>query len=206
MIRNKNFLLTVILPIFISIIAGIVIIVLNSKSILLTRATASVEAEKRAMTHEMSELNSEKDELTAISAEYDKTLEENKFLLGEVTRLTEDLANCITEIENAGLIIKELDTAIETKTAFNNSLEGVTASKPGDTLKFTNKKLNIPTDLKAGRYKAEGTGTLMIYTIAGTLQDKKNLSLTDTNTYTFDIASGQSLKIEGTLSITQILE
>lgn len=206
MIRNKNFLLTVILPIFISIIAGIVIIVLNSKSILLTRATASVEAEKRAMTHEISELNSEKDELTAISAEYDKTLEENKFLLGEVTRLTEDLANCITEIENAGLIIKELDTAIETKTAFNNSLEGVTASKPGDTLKFTNKKLNIPTDLKAGRYKAEGTGTLMIYTIAGTLQDKKNLSLTDTNTYTFDIASGQSLKIEGTLSITQILE
>lgn len=206
MIRNKNFLLTVILPIFISIIAGIVIIVLNSKSILLTRATASVEAEKRAMTHEMSELNSEKDELTAISAEYDKTLEENKFLLGEVTRLTEDLANCITEIENAGLIIKELDIAIETKTAFNNSLEGVTASKPGDTLKFTNKKLNIPTDLKAGRYKAEGTGTLMIYTIAGTLQDKKNLSLTDTNTYTFDIASGQSLKIEGTLSITQILE
>lgn len=206
MIRNKNFLLTVILPIFISIIAGIVIIVLNSKSILLTRATASVEAEKRAMTHEMSELNSEKDELTAISAEYDKTLEENKFLLGEVIRLTEDLANCITEIENAGLIIKELDTAIETKTAFNNSLEGVTASKPGDTLKFTNKKLNIPTDLKAGRYKAEGTGTLMIYTIAGTLQDKKNLSLTDTNTYTFDIASGQSLKIEGTLSITQILE
>ena len=206
MIRNKNFLLTVILPIFISIIAGIVIIVLNSKSILLTRATASVEAEKRAMTHEMSELNSEKDELTAISAEYDKTLEENKFLLGEVTRLTEDLANCITEIENAGLIIKELDTAIDTKTAFNNSLEGVTASKPGDTLKFTNKKLNIPTDLKAGRYKAEGTGTLMIYTIAGTLQDKKNLSLTDTNTYTFDIASGQSLKIEGTLSITQILE
>ena len=206
MIRNKNFLLTVILPIFISIIAGIVIIVLNSKSILLTRATASVEAEKRAMTHEMSELNSEKDELTAISAEYDKTLEENKFLLGEVTRLTEDLANCITEIENAGLIIKEIDTAIETKTAFNNSLEGVTASKPGDTLKFTNKKLNIPTDLKAGRYKAEGTGTLMIYTIAGTLQDKKNLSLTDTNTYTFDIASGQSLKIEGTLSITQILE
>ena len=206
MIRNKNFLLTVILPIFISIIAGIVIIVLNSKSILLTRATASVEAEKRAMTHEMSELNSEKDELTAISAEYDKTLEENKFLLSEVTRLTEDLANCITEIENAGLIIKELDTAIDTKTAFNNSLEGVTASKPGDTLKFTNKKLNIPTDLKAGRYKAEGTGTLMIYTIAGTLQDKKNLSLTDTNTYTFDIASGQSLKIEGTLSITQILE
>ena len=206
MIRNKNFLLTVILPIFISIIAGIVIIVLNSKSILLTRATASVEAEKRAMTHEMSELNSEKDELTAISAEYDKTLEENKFLLSEVTRLTEDLAICITEIENAGLIIKELDTAIETKTAFNNSLEGVTASKPGDTLKFTNKKLNIPTDLKAGRYKAEGTGTLMIYTIAGTLQDKKNLSLTDTNTYTFDIASGQSLKIEGTLSITQILE
>lgn len=206
MIRNKNFLLTVILPIFISILAGIVIIILNSKSVLLTRATASVEAEKRTMTREMSELKSEKDDLTAISAGYDKTLEENKILVSEVTRLTEDLANCISEIENAGLTIKELDSAIETKTAFNNSLDGIVASKPGDTLKFTNKKLNIPTDLKAGRYKAEGAGTLMIYTIAGTLQDKKDLSLTDTNTYTFDISSGQSLKIEGTLSITQILE
>ena len=206
MIRNKNFLLTVILPIFISILAGIVIIILNSKSVLLTRATASVEAEKRTMTREMSELKSEKDDLTAISAGYDKTLEENKILVSEVTRLTEDLANCISEIENAGLTIKELDSAIETKTAFNNSLDGIVASKPGETLKFTNKKLNIPTDLKAGRYKAEGAGTLMIYTIAGTLQDKKNLSLTDTNTYTFDISSGQSLKIEGTLSITQILE
>ena len=206
MIRNKNFLLTVILPIFISILAGIVIIILNSKSVLLTRATASVEAEKRTITREMSELKSEKDDLTAISAGYDKTLEENKILVSEVTRLTEDLANCISEIENAGLTIKELDSAIETKTAFNNSLDGIVASKPGDTLKFTNKKLNIPTDLKAGRYKAEGAGTLMIYTIAGTLQDKKDLSLTDTNTYTFDISSGQSLKIEGTLSITQILE
>ena len=206
MIRNKNFLLTVILPIFISILAGIVIIILNSKSVLLTRATASVEAEKRTMTREMSELKSEKDDLTAISAGYDKTLEENKILVSEVTRLTEDLANCISEIENAGLTIKELDSAIETKTAFNNSLDGIVASKPGDTVKFTNKKLNIPTDLKAGRYKAEGAGTLMIYTIAGTLQDKKDLSLTDTNTYTFDISSGQSLKIEGTLSITQILE
>ena len=206
MIRNKNFLLSVILPIFISILAGIVIIILNSKSVLLTRATASVEAEKRTMTREMSELKSEKDDLTAISAGYDKTLEENKILVSEVTRLTEDLANCISEIENAGLTIKELDSAIETKTAFNNSLDGIVASKPGDTLKFTNKKLNIPTDLKAGRYKAEGAGTLMIYTIAGTLQDKKDLSLTDTNTYTFDISSGQSLKIEGTLSITQILE
>lgn len=206
MIRNKNFLLSVILPIFISILAGIVIIILNSKSVLLTRATASVEAEKRTMTREMSELKSEKDDLTAISAGYDKTLEENKILVSEVTRLTEDLANCISEIENAGLTIKELDSAIETKTAFNNSLDGIVASKPGDTVKFTNKKLNIPTDLKAGRYKAEGAGTLMIYTIAGTLQDKKDLSLTDTNTYTFDISSGQSLKIEGTLSITQILE
>ena len=206
MIRNKNFLLSVILPIFISILAGIVIIILNSKSVLLTRATASVEAEKRTMTREMSELKSEKDDLTAISAGYDKTLEENKILVSEVTRLTEDLANCISEIENAGLTIKELDSAIETKTAFTNSLDGIVASKPGDTVKFTNKKLNIPTDLKAGRYKAEGAGTLMIYTIAGTLQDKKDLSLTDTNTYTFDISSGQSLKIEGTLSITQILE
>lgn len=206
MIKNKNFLLTVIVPIFISIIAGIIIIVLNSKSILMTRATTTIETEKRTMTREMNKLNSEKDNLELDAARYDKTLKENQILVNEVAALTEDLAYYMSGIEKANSTITELDATIEAKTAFNNSLDGVTYSQPGATLSFTDRKLNIPTDLKDGRYKAEGTGTLMIYTIAGTLQDKKDLSLTDTNTYTFDIASGQSLKIEGTLSITEILE
>lgn len=206
MIKNKNFLLTVIVPIFISIIAGIIIIVLNSKSILMTRATTTIETEKRTMTREMNKLNSEKDNLELDAARYDKTLKENQILVNEVAALTEDLAYYMSGIEKANSTITELDATIEAKTAFNNSLDGVTSSQPGATLSFTDRKLNIPTDLKDGRYKAEGTGTLMIYTIAGTLQDKKDLSLTDTNTYTFDIASGQSLKIEGTLSITEILE
>lgn len=206
MLKNKNFILTVILPIFISIVAGIVIIVLNSRSVLKTQASAVVANEKRAMNSAMSDLKKEKKELEKKAAEYDKTLEDNRLLLDEVNALTAELNDYTTSIENAKETITALDTSISEKSAYNESLASMAGSDTGGTKSYTNVKLNIPSDLKAGRYKAEGKGTLMIYTIAGTLQDKQNLALLDTHTYTFDITSGQSLKIEGTLSVTEIIE
>ena len=206
MLKSKNFILTVILPIFISIVAGIVIIVLNSHSVLKTQASAVVANEKRAMNSAMSDLKSEKKDLKYEAAEYDKTLEDNRLLLDEVNALTAELNDYTTSIENAKETITALDTSISEKKAYNESLASMSGNDTGGTKSYTNAKLNIPSDLKAGRYKAEGKGTLMIYTIASTLQDKQNLALLDTHTYTFDITSGQSLKIEGTLSVTEIIE
>ena len=144
MIKNRNFLLTVILPIFISIIAGIVIIVLNSQSILNTRATATVENEKKIMNSEMAELNSEKEDLKYKVAEHNKTLEENRLLVEEVTALTEELATYNTNIETAKTTIKELDVSIESKTAYYNSLSSMSGTDTGTTVSYTDKKLNIP--------------------------------------------------------------
>lgn len=204
--KNKNFILTVILPIFVSIVIGIVVIVLNSQSVLKTQASAVVANEKRSMSSAMSDLKKEKKDLEKKSAEYDKLLEDNRLLLDEVNALTAELNDYTTAIEKAKETSAALDTTISEKTAYNESLSSIADTDTGGTKSYTNVKLNIPSDLKAGRYKAEGKGTLMIYTIAGTLQDKQNLALLDTQTYTFDIASGQSLKIEGTLSVTEIMD
>lgn len=206
MLKNKNFILTVILPIFISIVIGIVIIALNSQSVLKTQASAVVANEKRAMNSAMSDLKKEKKDLEKKAAEYDKTLEDNRILLDEVNALTAELNDYTTTIGKAKETSTALDTSIAEKTAYNESLSSMSGNNAGGTKSYTNVKLNIPSDLKAGRYKAEGKGTLMIYTIAGTLQDKQNLALLDTQTYTFDVTSGQSLKIEGTLSVTEIIE
>ena len=206
MLKNKNFVLTVILPIFVSIIIGIIIIVLNSTSILHTRATANVENEKRIMKTEMASMKKEREALLYDAADYDKTLEDNRLLVEEVDALKEDLNDYNESIEAAKEDIEELDIAIEEKTAYIESLSGLTNGELGSSQSFTNVKLNIPTDLKAGRYTAEGTGTLMIYNIAGSLQDNQNLSLLDTHSYTFNISSGQSINIEGTLSLTEIIE
>lgn len=206
MLKNKNFILTVILPIFISILIGIIIIILNSQSILHTRATAVIASEKSSMNSSMSDMKKEKTNLLKKAAEYDKILEDNKLLLDEINSLTNELADYTESINNSNQTIKDLDTAIADKTAYNESLNSITQSTKGEKKSYTNKTLTVPLDISAGRYIAEGQGTLMIYT--GTkLNDKAHdLSLTDTHSYTFDVKSGQSVKIVGTLSLTKILE
>lgn len=204
MLKNRNFLLTVILPIFISIAVGTVIIILNSTSLLKTRAAATIAGEMKQFTSEMSALKSEKKTLKKEAAKYDNELEANNIMLEEINSLTAELTDYTTAVEHAKETIESLDLTINDKTAYNESLASVSPDVAGGTKSYSNDKLNIPSDLKAGRYKAEGTGTIMIYTIAGTLQDKQNLSVIDTHSYTFDILSGQSLKIEGTVSLTEI--
>ena len=206
MLKNKNFLLTVILPIFISIIIGVIVIVLNSENILHTQSSAVIASEKKQMSDNMSDLKVEKKELMRKAAEYDKTLEDNQILIDEIKALTDELNDYTENIESAQTTITELDSAIADKTAYNESLASVSGGEIGKSKSYTNIKLQIPSDLKAGRYKAEGKGTLLIYTIAGSLREKQNLSLLDTHSYTFDIASGEAIKIEGTLSITEIIE
>lgn len=204
MLKNKNFFLTVLLPVFISIIAGAVIIFLNNSSILKTQVSAVITAEKIQMNSEMSELKAQKKELSRTKAGYDKDLEKKRLLLDEIEAMTAELNDYTTAIESAKETILSLDVSISEKKAYNESLASMSSANTGGTKSYTNKKLNIPSDLHSGRYKAEGNGTIMIYTVAGTLQDKQNLALLDTHTYTFDITSGQSLKIEGTLSLTEI--
>ena len=206
MLKNKNFLLTVILPIFISIIIGVIVIVLNSENILHTQSSAVIASEKKQMSDNMSDLKVEKKELMRKAAEYDKTLEDNQILIDEIKALTDELNDYTENIESAQTTITELDSAIADKTAYNESLTSVSGGEIGKSKSYTNIKLQIPSDLKAGRYTAEGKGTLLIYTIAGSLREKQNLSLLDTHSYTFDIASGEAIKIEGTLSITEIIE
>ena len=197
MLRNKNFLLTVILPIIISLLIGILIIILNSQSIINTKATTQVMSEKNEMNSNISSLSAEKKELLYTAADYDKQIEDNRILFEEIQALTTELNTYTESINSAHGTITELDNTIAEKKAYNESL---------DSVSYKNTKLNIPQDLTAGRYKAEGSGTLLIYTIAGTLEEKQNLSVLDSHTYTFNIASGQSIKIEGTVSLTKIIE
>ncbi len=206
MLKNKSFILTVILPIFISLIIGILIIVLNNSAVLNTRAAATIAREKSSMNQNMSKLKKEKNELSHKEAELDKILEENKILINEITALTDEIDDYTVSIENAKKTITELDSAITDKTAYNESLKGLSQNNPQSKKTYTNKTLTVPLDISEGRYIAEGTGTLMIYT-GSKLKDKaQDLSLIDTHSYTFDIQSGQSVKIVGTVSLTKISE
>lgn len=205
MFKNKNFILTIILPIIISIFIGIIIIVLNSNSILNTRAVAIIAQEKEQLSNDFTTLQKQKKDLEYTAADLDKKLEDNRILLEEITALNTELDGYNESITSANETIAELDKAIQGKTKYNDSLNNLDSQVSGTTKKYTNIKLNVPSDINAGRYKAEGTGKLYIYTIAGTLEDKQDLSILDSHSYSFNINSGQYIKIEGALSLTEIL-
>ena len=147
MLKNKNFFLTVLLPVFISIIAGAVIIFLNNSSILKTQVSAVITAEKIQMNSEMSELKAQKKELSRIKAGYDKDLEKKRLLLDEIEAMTAELNDYTTAIESAKETILSLDVSISEKKAYNESLASMSSANTGGTKSYTNKKLNIPSDL-----------------------------------------------------------
>ena len=206
MLKNKNFLLTFFLPIGISLIIGVVIISLNSQSILNTKATAQIISEKNEMNSGISTLSAEKKDLLYTEANYNRQIEDNRLLFDEIQALTTELNSYVESIDTANQTITQLDKTIAEKKAYNESLNSLSPQTQTGTKTYSNTKLNIPQDLAAGRYKAEGTGTLLIYTIASTLEEKQNLSVLDSHSYTFNLSSGQSIKIEGKLSLTKITE
>ncbi len=202
--KNKKFLLSVILPIAISIIIGTIIIILNNESILYTSARSIVSKEMELMQQDLNELQKTKKDLQYQSAVLDKKIDDNHILLEEINVLSTELNEYNEGIDSANITIAELDKTIADKTQYNNNLNNLDTQTVGVTKKYTNVKLNIPGDIKPGRYKADGTGKLMIYTIAGTIEDKQDLSVLDSHSYTFNVTSGQYIKIDGTLNITKL--
>ncbi len=206
MLKNKNFILTVILPIVISIIIASVLIILNSQGILNTKATNTVKREMEQMSDDISRLEDEKESLTYTASQYDKDINDNQILVEEISALQEEYNTYNGEVESANKTLAELDKIIADKTSYNNSLNNISSQVAGQPVSYTDVKLNVPSDIQAGRYKAEGSGKLYIYTIAGTIEDSQNLALLDTKSYLFDIHSGQYIKIEGTLTLANITE
>lgn len=204
MLKNKYFILTAILPIFISIIIGIVIIAINSTVIINMRANAVVSNEIKQMESGIKEFEDKKISLQYTASDLDKKIENNSIILGEIQALKTESENYDTDIANAKKTIEGLDISITEKTKYSSNLDKLNNQTPSINQTYSNVKLNVPGDISAGRYTATGTGKLFIYTIANTIQEKQDLSLLPSNSYSFNISSGQYIKIEGTVTLTNI--
>lgn len=202
--QNKKFLLTTVLPVALSIVVGILIIAINNNFILKSKARTIVMSEKKEFTANINSLKSEEKELTKASAAYDEILAQNTFLIEEVETLKSTHDGYVADIESAKSTIAELDTIIADKQAYYDSLSGIEQETEGDSISLRTGDYKCPSSIKPGRYTAEGTGKIYFYTIANTLKDKIDLSVTDTHSYTFDITSGESIKIDGSLTLTKV--
>ncbi len=202
--QNKKFLLTTALPIALSVVAGILIIVINNSFILESKARSTVASEKKEFLSNIKELRAEKKQLTKEAEGYDAELKQNTMLIEEVEALKTTLDEYTADIEAANNTVLELDTAISEKQAYYDSLSELEDETVSDTKTLKSGDYKCPSSIKAGRYTAEGTGKIYFYTIANTLKDKADLSTIDTHSYSFEITSGESLKIDGSVTLKKI--
>lgn len=200
---KTRFILTVIVPICLSVAVGIAVVILNSQSILHTRAAAIVEYEKNEMKDKISDLKGEKKQLERKEAEYDKLIKKNELLRSEVEALKKSIRDYDADIARATEKDAELDRTIEQKQAYLDGLSEISPDTAGGKYKLRDGDYKCPADIPAGKYIAKGTGTLYIKDIANRRKDKADLSTIESNSYTFEIAAGESLTADGDIELTE---
>ncbi len=204
--RNKKFYLTTVLPILLSVVAAVVIVLLNSSSILHTRAATRVANEKGAMRAGISDMKNEQKELRREEAEYDKVIEDNQKLIGEVESLRQELESYNTDINRGAEKNSGLDASLADKQTYLDSLNDIQPETEGGTRKLKEGTYKSPADLPAGKYRAEGSGKLYLKDISNRQKDKADLATTDTHSYVFEIAEGESIKTEGDITLTALTD
>lgn len=200
---RTHFILTFIVPICLSVIAGILVVALNSRSILHTRAASIVEYEKSEMRDKISELKDEKKELEQKEAEYTKEISKNELLRSEIDALKENIKGYDSDIARASEKNAELDKALNEKQAYLEGLSDIAPVGPGGKYTLKDDDYKCPSDIPAGKYIAKGSGKLYLKDISNRRKDKADLSTIESNTYTFEIASGESLTVEGSVELTE---
>lgn len=203
--QKKQFMLTVALPVLLSILIGIVIILLNRSYILESRAKAQIASERSRYSEEIDKLKKEQASLNSETEKYDKTLEENKQLVAEIDTLTNELNSYTTDVEDAAARQTSLDEQITEKKNYLSGLDSISEETEGTSRTLKEGEYKCPGDLPAGRYKAEGEATIYLYDISpSSLRDKQDLSTVDSHTYTFTLQSGDTFKTDGEVKLTDM--
>lgn len=156
---------------------------------LLEVSTSEMQVKKDELNNQISDINTElstEDTMNNYYMEYYQTRE-----------------NLQTEIENLKKQSQELDSKItEIKGQTDNMTTTDEAEGKSYSLKST-KTYSCPNDIPDGRYKAQGTGTIIVSS-NGKTRINENLGVAFDNTYTFNLNENEKIKVSSDTKITEI--
>ncbi len=200
--NNKSFYITMI-PIIISVIIGVLLLVFHNSFGTDSKAALAVAKERSEMSSSISDLNAEKEDLNAQISEYETTINNNSEILSEIEGLQAELENSDQNLESAKARTEELQKELDEKQAYADSIDSVETTKDGDTKQLKAGEYECPDDIKAGRYRAEGSGNIVIKKTGTDIS--RDLDTIDTNSYEFELESGDSLTIDGEITLTELI-
>ncbi|MGN0181826.1 MAG: hypothetical protein ACI4DP_05365 [Candidatus Ornithomonoglobus sp.] len=195
--NRKKFILTIVMPVVISMLIGAIIIIFSNSFIIPPKARAVAGAEKSRLNTEMAALQKQKEAMENDIATYNNDIANKENLLAEIQERQSTLEDYKSELEETKAKIAEIDKQIEEKNNILNTLSDIKEETEGEAKVLEKGEYKCPADIAAGRYIIEGDAKIYLYSIANTLSKKEDLSTLDTHSFKFEITSGESLKIEG---------
>ncbi len=170
----------------------------------LFEARAAFKNELNDMKEENKQLEKEKRELKNSVSETERSIESKNEISAEAEEYQTQLDALEAELGEANRMLTEMDESIRKKKEYIEQAVKIKNQKEGRSFTAADKTLKCDDDILAGRYIAEGSGNLLIYNSSGSLRISENLSTIDTNSFTFDLADGESVKVTDRVTFTTL--
>lgn len=181
-----------------------------SAGIFAHRISASREArltyknELDTLLKENKELEAKRKELKNSVTETERDIESKNEISVEAQEYETQREKLQQELDAANKTLTDLDTSIQKKKEYIEQSGNIKNPTRGRSVSASSKTLDCPDDISKGRYIAEGRGNLLVYNSSNKLRLSENLSTLDTNSFTFDIAEGESVKVTESVTFTTL--
>lgn len=167
-------------------------------------AKQAVRAETELLAAENEALETRRSFLEAdVSAKTDDS-DEKERLNKQITEITDKINEINSALNTAKRDLSDAKTERDAVNAeYNKMKNGISPSK-GTAKKLSDIRLLCPAQITEGRYVVSGSGTVTVTAITGSARISEKLSDIDTNSYTFDLETGERLDVLGNVTITEL--
>lgn len=188
---------------FITVLLAIITFILGFRYSSTSLAKEQLTQEISLLEVSTSEMQVKKDELNNQISDIDTELSTEETMNNYYMEYYQTRENLQTEIENLKKQSQELDSKItEIKGQTDNMTTSDETEGKSYSLKST-KTYSCPNDIPTGRYKAQGTGTIIVSS-SGKTRINENLGVAFDNTYTFNLSENEKIKVSSDTKITEI--
>lgn len=199
---KKKILIAVILFV---VIAAAVAVGFAAHSFAVSRESAAeFKSALNSLIDENEKLEQRKEELKSNVSETEKNIESKNEIRTEADEYADRLNELKAQVDASNRTLTEMDASIKKKNEYIEKADGIKRLSRGRSVSLSDKTLKCSDDIAAGRYIAEGRGNLLIYNADNKLRISENLSSIDTNSFTFDIEEGESVKATESFTLTML--
>ena len=160
-----------------------------------SQASMLLNREISELNTQYNNINSQKQMLENQKKDLQSQISDKSYINKEIETSVKQTDKLTKDIQEAKNKIAVLDTQIAEKKNTLLKIEAIASAASGKRLTLKEGTYECPGNIAPGRYTISGKNTLLIYNSSNSLKISENLSRLDDNSFTFNIESGEKIRI-----------